>query len=103
MVGCVICLKNNDALINSLVDLLTRTRNGKFGRLFTFLTSECPEPTDVYKVYEMTLQNCLQDVRAVVPSFNGGLKPAANAFKRHLIQQYAPMWGKEIARQFLRY
>jgi hypothetical protein len=51
----------------------------------------------------MTLQNCLQDVRAVAPSFNGGLKPAANVFKHHLIQQYAPMWAKEIARQSLRF
>ena len=77
--------------------------NGKFDRLSTFYTSECPEPADVYEAYEMTLQHCLQDVREVVPNFNGGLKPAANVFGRRLIQQYVPMWAKEIARRFLRY
>jgi hypothetical protein len=77
--------------------------NGKFDRLSTFYTSECPEPADVYETYEMTLQHCLQDVREVVPNFKGGLKPAANVMVRRLVQHYVPMWVKEIARRFLRY
>jgi hypothetical protein len=77
--------------------------NGKFDRLSTFYTSECPEPADVYVAYEMTLLQCLQDVRAVVPNFKGGLKPAVNVIGRRLVQQYVPMWAKEIARRFLRY
>jgi hypothetical protein len=75
--------------------------NGNFDRLSTFYTSECPEPANIYEAYEMSLQGCLQDVRAVVPSFKGGLKPAANVMGRRLVQQYVPMWAKEIARRFL--
>jgi len=77
--------------------------NGKFDRLSTFYTSECAEPADVYQAYETTLQQCLQDVCVVAPNFKGGLKPVANVMGRRLVQQYVPMWAKEIARRFLRY
>ncbi len=77
--------------------------NGRFDRLSTFYTSECPEPAKIYEVYELILQNCLQDVRAVESSFKGGLKPAANVMGRRMVQQYVPMWAKEIARRFMRY
>jgi len=77
--------------------------NGKFDRLSTFYTSECPEPNTVYEVYEAELQKCLIDVRTVVPEFKAGLKPISRVFGRRLIQQFVPMWAKEIARRFLRY
>lgn len=77
--------------------------NGKFNRLSTFYTSECPEPSDVYERYEAELQMCLADIRAVVPDFKAGLKPASSVRSRRFIQQFVPMWAKEIARRFLRY
>jgi hypothetical protein len=77
--------------------------NGKFDRLSTFYTSERAEPAAVYEAYEEELKKCLVDVRKVVPDFKGGLKPVANVRSRRLIQQFVPMWAKEIARRFLRY
>lgn len=77
--------------------------NGKFDRLSTFYTSERPEPAALYEVYEATLKQCLADVRTVVPDFKGGLKPVSSVRGRRFIQQFVPMWAKEIARRFLRY
>ena len=77
--------------------------NGKFDRLSTFYTSECPEPSAIYERYETELKKCLDDVRHVVPNFKAGLKPIAKVRGRRLVQQYVPMWAKEIARRFLRY
>ena len=77
--------------------------NGKFDRLSNFYTSECVEPNAVYEAYETQLKKCLADVRAVVPDFKGGLKPVSSVRGRRFIQQFAPMWAKEVARRFLRY
>ena len=77
--------------------------NGKFDRLSNFYTSECPEPPAVYEHYETELKKCLNDVRAIVPGFKGGLKPVSSVWGRRFVQQFAPMWAKEIARRFLRY
>jgi hypothetical protein len=77
--------------------------NGKFDRLSTFYTSECAEPATVYEAYETELKNCLADVRAVAPDFKEGFKPVSNVRGRRLIQQFIPMWAKEIAHYFLRY
>lgn len=77
--------------------------NGQFDRLSTFYTSECAEPNGVYDVYEAELKNCLADVRAFMPDFKGGLKPVSHVRGRRFIQQFVPMWAKEIARRFLRY
>lgn len=77
--------------------------NGKFDRLSTFYTSECPEPAAVYEVYETELKKCLGDVQIVVPDFKAGLKPVSSVRGRRFVQQFLPMWAKEIARSFLRY
>jgi hypothetical protein len=77
--------------------------NGKFDRLSTFYTSECAEPKAVYEAYETELKKCLADIRAVVPDFKGGLKPVSSVRGRRFIQQFVPMWAKEVARRFLRY
>lgn len=77
--------------------------NGKFDRLSSFYTSECTEPIAIYEAYEIELQKCLTDVRAMVPNFKGGLKPISNVRGRRFLQKYVPMWAKEIARRFLRY
>jgi hypothetical protein len=77
--------------------------NGKFDRLSSFYTSERTEPIAIYEAYEIELQKCLTDVRAVVPNFKGGLKPASSVRGRRFLQKYVPMWAKEIARRFLRY
>lgn len=77
--------------------------NGKFDRLSTFYTSECAEPAAVYTAYEGELIKCLADVRTVVPDFKGGLKATSSVRGRRFIQQFAPMWAKEMARRFLRY
>lgn len=77
--------------------------NGKFDRLSSFYTSECTEPIAIYEAYEIELQKCLADVRAVMPNFKGGLKPVSSVRGRRFLQKYVPMWAKEIARRFLRY
>lgn len=76
---------------------------GKFDRLSSFYTAECPEPDSVYVAYETELKKCLADVRTIVPSFNAGLKSFSRVLGRRLVQQFVPMWAKEIARRFLRY
>ena len=77
--------------------------NGQFDRLSTFYTSECKEPAAVYEVYEANLTGRLQEVRAWVPDFKGGLKPVSSVRGRRFIQRFVPFWAKEIARRFLRY
>ncbi len=77
--------------------------NGKYDRLSTFYTSECPEPSVVYECYEAELQKCLADVRDIVPDFKTGLKPVSSVRSRRFIQQFVPMWAKEMARRFIRY
>ena len=77
--------------------------NGKYNRLSTFYTAECPEPSIVYEVYESELQECLVQVRVIAPDFKNGLKPASSVRNRRFIQRYIPMWAKEVARRFLRY
>jgi hypothetical protein len=64
------------------------------------LFSSAPtEPVDVNVISGVILQ----DVRQVIPNFKGGLNPAVNVMGCRLVQQYVPMWAKEIARRFLRY
>jgi hypothetical protein len=77
--------------------------NGEFDRLSTFYTSECPEPALVYEAYEAELKTCLRSVREIVPGFKAGLKPVSKVWARRFVQQFVPMWAKEIARRFLRY
>lgn len=77
--------------------------NGQFDRLSTFYTSECQEPVAIYEVYESELRKCLADVRAVVPGFKAGMKPAARVRGRRFVQRFVPRWAKEMARRFLRY
>lgn len=77
--------------------------NGQFDRLSTFYTAHCAEPTAVYEIYEAELKKCLADVRAVIPDFKGGMKPISHVRKHRLLQQFVPMWAKEIARRFIRY
>lgn len=77
--------------------------NGKFDRLSTFYTAECQEPNTIYNVYENELKAVIAEVRQQFPEFKGGLKPSASVTGRRWIQQFVPMWAKEIARQFIRY
>ena len=51
--------------------------NGKFDRLSSFYTSECPEPPEIYEIYERKLKDLLLEVRAINPEFNDGLNRAA--------------------------
>jgi hypothetical protein len=77
--------------------------NGKFDRLSTFYTSECPEPSKVYERYEDELKKCLNEVRTIMPNFNAGLKPVSRVRGRRFVQQCVPMWAKEFVRRFFRY
>lgn len=77
--------------------------NGAFDRLSTFYTSECAEPVAVYEAYEHELRKCLADVRALLSDFKGGLKPVSRVRARRFVQQFVPIWVKEIARRFFRY
>lgn len=77
--------------------------NGMFDRLSTFYTSERAEPAAVYEVYESALKQCLAEVLMVMPDFKGGMKPVTSVRSRRFVQEFLPMWAKEIARRFLRY
>ena len=77
--------------------------NGKFDRLSSFYTSECPEPNLIYEKYEKQLKEILIDVRKIAPNFSAGLKPSSKVFGRRLLQQYTPFWIKEIGRRYFRY
>jgi len=77
--------------------------NGKFDRLSTFYTSECAEPDELYSVYEDDLMQRREEVSAVSPGFKGGIKPASTVKGRRWVQQFVPMWAKDIARRFMRY
>ena len=76
--------------------------NGGFNRLSSFYTAECPEPFAVYTHYESMLNNCLLDIRTVMPYFSGGLKRAKHVFLRRMFQQYIPGPIKNFARKYLR-
>ena len=76
--------------------------NGKFDRLSSFYTSECPEPFEIYEIYEEELKNLLFKVRAIRPDFRGGLKQAHRVTLRRLIQQYVPGVVKNVIRRFVR-
>ena len=77
--------------------------NGKYDRLSTFYTANCPEPAMVYEVYESALDNCLVEVRFIEPEFRAGLKSVRGVRSRRIMQSYAPMWAKDFLRKFLRY
>lgn len=77
--------------------------NGKFDRMSNFYTYECPEPSAIYERYESKLNACLLEIRAIKSDFNAGLKSALKVKSRRIIQQYIPMWAKELARLLVRY
>lgn len=77
--------------------------NGKFDRLSRFYTSECREPSAVYDAYERELKAAIAEVRSIVLGFSGGFKPASSVMGRRWVQEFVPMWAKEIARRFIRY
>ena len=77
--------------------------HGKYDRLSSFYTSECPEPAPIYEAYEDELKTCLADIRKMVPNFKAGMKCYLRVLGRRIIQQYVPMWLKDIGRRFIRY
>ena len=77
--------------------------HGRFDRLSSFYTSECPEPGPIYEIYEAELVKLLAEIRKIDPGFNDGLKPFLQVFGRRFVQRFVPIWAKEIARHFLRY
>lgn len=75
--------------------------DGGFDRLSSFYTAECPEPEAIYRVYEAELQSVLADVRAILPGFNAGMKPAVHVAGRRWVQRFVPCKIKEILRRFI--
>ena len=76
--------------------------NGKFDRLSSFYTSECPEPSEIYEIYERVLKSLLLEVRAITPNFKDGLKRAQRVTLRRFIQNYIPSTVKNTIRRFIR-
>jgi hypothetical protein len=77
-------------------------QNGKFDRLSSFYTSECPEPSLIYSIYEDKLKDCLLDVYTIAPMFNDGFKRSENVYLRRLIQKFIPSNIKNLLRKFIR-
>lgn len=76
--------------------------SGKFDRLSSNYTVECPEPDSVYKIYEDELKKCLGDVRAVAPAFTAGIKPFSQVFVRRLVQKFMPIPVKKVMSKYLK-
>lgn len=76
--------------------------NGKFDRLSSFYTSDCPEPPALYERYESALRQVLRDVRLLVPGFSAGMKPAAQVASRRWAQRFLPRAVKDVLRRLVK-
>lgn len=94
---------NNSLLVFYHFHQLQLLDNGKFDRLSSIYTSECPEPALVYEPYEAELRKVLHDVRVVSPNFSAGMRPVGHVKSRRWIQRFLPRRIKEVLRRFVAY
>jgi hypothetical protein len=76
--------------------------NGYFDRLSPYYTFERDEPAPIYEAYESALKSALAEVRAIVPDFSLGLKPAARVYARRWVQRYMPRELKDWLHRLIR-
>ena len=76
--------------------------NGKFDRLSSFYTDECPEPSAVYDKYEEALIELLNIVNKIEPNFKAGLKSLPRNTIRRFVHNYFPKGLKNMMRHFFR-
>lgn len=76
--------------------------NGDFDRLSAAYRALGREPDAVYKAYEDALAQILIEVRALVPGFVDGLKPALRVKSQRLVQYLVPDVLKEILKKFIK-
>lgn len=76
--------------------------DNSFDRISGAYRAMGPEPEDVYRVYEAALICLLQEIRAMQPSFSGGIKPRLRIKSQRLVQHLFPQSLKEILKKFIR-
>ncbi len=76
--------------------------NGDFDRLSATYRATGREPDDVYQTYEDAITQILMEVRALVPGFADGLKPALLVKAQRLVQYLMPHTVKEILKRFIK-
>ena len=76
--------------------------NGDFDRLSAAYRALGREPDAVYRAYEGALKGVLAEVRALVPGFAAGLKPALRVKSQRLVQYLVPHALKEMLKKFIK-
>jgi hypothetical protein len=76
--------------------------NGAYDRLSAAYRALGREPDAVYRAYEGTLDGVLEEVRALVPGFAAGLKPALRVKSQRLVQYLVPQAFKEMLKKFIK-
>jgi len=76
--------------------------NGDFDRLSAAYRAMGQEPDAVYRAYEDALTQILTEVRALVPGFVDGLRPALLVKSQRLVQYLVPHAVKEILKKFIK-
>jgi hypothetical protein len=75
---------------------------GRYDRLSSFYTADCPEPSRIYEIYERCIEECMRDVLKIEPNFTAGIKSPSKVRLRRLIQTWVPLSLKELVRKWLR-
>jgi hypothetical protein len=76
---------------------------GSYDRLSSFYTAECKEPSAIYRRYEGSLEECMSDVLEVAPCFQIGAASSRKIRLRRFVQEWVPLFVKEIVRKWFRY
>lgn len=77
--------------------------NGKFHRLSSSYTDECPEPADIYNLYESSLKDLLKKINKIDPSFDSGMNSSLRVKSFSFFQKLAPTFIKNILRKFIKF
>ena len=75
--------------------------NGRFDRLSATYKVLGSEPEEVYKTYEIAITKAMNDVRAVAPGFQAGIKSATRIGAQRIAQILLPRIIKEWLKKFV--
>ena len=75
--------------------------NGRYDRISAAYKVLGREPDAVYRTYENAVASALREVRALVPGFQAGLKPATRIAAQRIAQALLPTAAKEWLKKFV--